>query len=81
MVRGYLHNKESFREIWLPTASMRTLKQFLSYSAKHKKIVHWLDFIRALLQTKVKNWVFLELDSRYTYYFLEYSSYFGRDLR
>ena len=43
--------------------------------------MHQLDFIRSLLQAKIKNRVFLKLDSRYANYFPEYSSYFGRDLR
>ena len=38
-------------------------------------------FIGALLQAKVKNWVFVKLDSRYVDYFTEYSSYFGRAFR
>ena len=33
------------------------------------------------MQAKVKNWVFVKLDSRYTDYFPEYSNYFGRALR
>ena len=60
---------------------MRTLKYFLADSAKHKAIVHQLDFIGAFLQAKVKNRVFVKLDIRYTYYFPEYSQYFGRALR
>ena len=64
-----------------PTASMRTLNYFLSYADKHKARYHQLDFIRALLQAKVKNRVFVKLDIRYTYYFPEYAKYFGRDLR
>ena len=48
---------------------------------KHKARVHQLDFIGAFLQDKVKNRVFVKLDSRYTDYFPEYSNYFGRALR
>ena len=33
------------------------------------------------MQAKVKNRVFVKLDSRYTYYFPEYAKYFGRALR
>ena len=33
------------------------------------------------MQAKVKNRVFVKLDSRYTYYFSEYVKYFGRALR
>ena len=59
---------------------MRTLKYFLENSAKHKVIVHQLDFIGTLLQAKVKNRVFVKLDIRYTDYFPEYAKYFGRAL-
>ena len=43
--------------------------------------MHQLDFIGALLQAKVKNRVFLKLDSIYANYFTGYSNYFGRALR
>ena len=43
--------------------------------------MHQLDFIGTLLQAKVKNRVFLKLESRYIDYFTEYSNYFGRALR
>ena len=33
------------------------------------------------MQAKVKNRVFVKLEIRYTYYFLEYAKYFGRSLR
>ena len=33
------------------------------------------------MQEKVKNRVFVKLDIRYTYYFLEYAKFFGRALR
>ena len=81
MVRGDIQNKEIVGDTWSPTASMRTLKYFLSDSAKHKAIVHQLDFIGEFLQAKVKNRVFFKLDIRYTYYFSEYAQYFGRALR
>ena len=48
---------------------------------KHKTRVHSLYFIGAFLQRKVKNRLFLKLDSRYAEYFPEYSNYFGRALR
>ena len=53
----------------------------LADSAKHKAIVHQLYFIRAFLQAKVKNRVFVKLDIRYTYCFPEYAKYYGRALR
>ena len=81
VVRGDLHDKEIVGDTWSPTESMRTLKYFLAYAAKHKAIFHQLDFIRALLQAKVKNRVFFMLDIRYTYYFPEYAQYFGIALR
>ena len=47
---------------------MMTLKYLLAYTAKHKEGVHQLDFIVSFLQAKVKNRVFVKLDSRYTDY-------------
>ena len=49
VVRRDLQNKEIIGDTWLPTSSMRTLKYFLEYAAKHKARVHQLDFIGALL--------------------------------
>ena len=56
---------------------MRTLKYFLADATKQKAIVHQLYFIGSFLQAKVKNRVFVKLDSRYTDYFPEYANYFG----
>ena len=81
MVRGDLQDKELVGDTWSPTASMRTFKCFLEYAAKHKARVHQLDFIEAFFQEKVKNRVFVKLDSRYADYFSEYSNHFGRALR
>ena len=60
---------EDVGDTWSPTASIRTLKYLLADETKHKAIVHQSDFIGALLQAKVKNRLFLKLDSRYTDYF------------
>ena len=68
-------------DTWSPTSSMRTLKYFLADAAKHKAIVHQIDFIGAFLQAKVKNRVFVKLDMRYADYFPEYAQYFGRALK
>ena len=81
MVREDLQNKELAGDNWSPTASMRTLKYFLADATKYKARVHQLDFIGAFLQAKVKNRVFIKLDSRYTDYLPEYAKYFGRALR
>ena len=59
---------------------MSILKYLLEDAAKHKARVHQLDIIGAFLQAKVKNRVFVKLDSRYADYFPEYSNYFGRAL-
>ena len=67
VVRGDLKNKELVGDTWSPTASMRTLIYFLEDSAKHKARFHQLDFIGAFLQAKFKNWVFMKLNSRYSY--------------
>ena len=48
--------------------------------AKHKAGVHQLDFIGAFLQTKVKNRVFVNLDSRYADYFPKVPNYSERAL-
>ena len=74
MVRGDLQNKELVGDTWSPTVSMRNLEYFLADATKHKAIVDQLDFIGAFLQEKVKNRVFVNLDSRYTDYFPEYSN-------
>ena len=55
---------------------MRTLKYFLVDAAKNKSRFQKLYFIGALLQAKVKNRLFLKLDSRYADYLPEYSNYF-----
>ena len=81
VVRGDLQNKEMVGDTWSSTASMRTLKYFLSDADKHKARVHQLDFIGAFLKAKVSNRVFVKLDIRYTDYFPEYAQYFGRALR
>ena len=81
LVRGNLQNKELVRDTWSPTYSTMTQKYFLADATKHKAIVHQLDFIGVFLQAKVKNRVSVKLESRYTYYFPEYSNYFVRDLR
>ena len=73
VVRGDLQNKEMVGDTWSPTASMRTLKYFLSDTAKHKARVHQLYFIGAFLQANVKNIVFVKLDMRHAAYFPEYS--------
>ena len=52
----------------------------MAYAFKHKTIVHKLDFVGVILQGKVNNRVFVNLDSIYADYNPSYSSYFGRDL-
>ena len=81
LVRRYLQNKEIVGDTWSPKASMRTLKYLLADATRHKVRVHQLYFIGSFLQAKVKNRVFVDLDSRYADYFPEYSKYFGRALR
>ena len=66
VVRGDLQNKELVGHTCSPTASIRTLKYFLSDATKHKAIFYQLDFIGAFLQAKVKNRVLVKLDIRYT---------------
>ena len=81
VVRGDLQKKELVGGTWSSTASMRNLKYLLEDATKHKARVHQLYFIKAFLQSKVKNRVFVKLYSRYTDYFPGYSKYFGRALR
>ena len=63
-------------DTWSPTASMRTLKYFLTDAEERGARVHQLDFIGAFFQAKVKNRVFVKLDMRYADYFPEYAQYF-----
>ena len=69
VVRGDLNNKYSIGDTWSQKASMSTLRYFLEDSFMHKAIVNQLDLIGALIQAKVKNRVFVKLDSRYSYFF------------
>ena len=71
LVRGYMQSKELVGENWSPKSSMRTLKYFLAYAVKHKARLHQLDFIEEFLQSKVKNRVFVKLDTIYVDYFQE----------
>ena len=73
VVRGDLQNKELVGDTWSPTASMRTLKYFLSDATKQKARVHQLDFIGAFFQAKLNNIVFVKFNIRYTYFFPEYA--------
>ena len=50
-------------------------------ATKHKARVPQLDLIGELLQAKVQKILFVKFDSRYTYYFPEYSKYFVKVLR
>ena len=68
-------------DTWDPIASMRTLKYLIVYATKHKERLCQLDFIGVFIQANVKHRVFVNLDSRYGEYFLEYANYFGRTLR
>ena len=63
VVRGDLQNKEMVGDNLSQTASTRNLKYFLENATKHEAIVHQLYFIRAFLQAKVKNRLFVKLDS------------------
>ena len=69
VVRGYMQNEALVRDTWSPTVSMSTLKHFFVDEVKHKSRVHQLDFIGTLLQGKVKNRLFVKLDSRYADFF------------
>ena len=65
MVRGDLQKKELVGDTWSQIASMNTLKFFLADADKYNARVHQLDLIGVFLKAKVKNRVFLKLDSRY----------------
>ena len=65
VVRGDLQDMELVGYTCSSTASMSTLEYFLADEVNHKGRVYHLDFIGAFLQAKVKNMVFLRLDSRY----------------
>ena len=72
VVKVGLQNKELVGYTCSTTDSMRNLKCFLVDAVKHKARVNQLYFIGAFLQAKVKNRVFVKLDSRYADYFPEY---------
>ena len=59
---------------------MSYFKYLLADAVKRKAIVNQLAFIGAFLQAKIKNMVFVKLDSRYAEYFPEFSNYFGSAL-
>ena len=61
---GELQNKDLVRYTWSPTASMRTSKELLADAVKHKARVHQFDYVGAFYQARVKNKVFVKLDSR-----------------
>ena len=69
VVRGDLQNKKLVGDYWSPTASVRILKYFLEYAANHNARVHQLDLVRAFIQEKFMNKVFVKLESRYVDYF------------
>ena len=69
VVIGDMQNKDLIGYTWLPTSSVRTLKYFLVDHVKQNARVHQLDFIEEFLQGKVKNRVFVKLDSIYADYF------------
>ena len=69
MVRVDLQNRELVGDTWSPTASMRTLKYFLADADKHNARVCQFYVIGSFLQAKVKNRVFMKLDSIYADYF------------
>ena len=52
----------------------------LADTAENKARVQQLYFMGELLQAKVKNRLFLKLESRYADYYSEYSNDFGRAL-
>ena len=70
-----MKNDELVGDTSSPIASIITLIYSLVDAAKHKTIVHQLYFIGTFLQAKVKNKVFVKLDSIYADYFPEYSNY------
>ena len=69
MVRGDLKNKKLVGDTLSSRASMRTLKYFLEDAAKHEARVHHLDSFGSILTGKIKNRIFVKLDSRYADYF------------
>ena len=66
VVRGDMQNKYSIGDIWSQTSSMRTLKYLLADAVKHNSRLHKLDVIGEFVQAKIKNRVFVKLESRYT---------------
>ena len=60
---------EFWKHIFISHQCIRHIIFFQFYQSQ-------LDFIGAFLQAKVKNRVYVKLDSRYADYFPEYSNYF-----
>ena len=58
VVRGDLQNKECIGDTWSLTYSIMNLKYFLADAVKNRARVHYLNFIGAFFQSKVKNRVF-----------------------
>ena len=71
VVRGNMRSKELVGYIWSQTASIRNFKYFFLDAVKHKARLYQLYFIGSLLQVKVRNRVFVKLDSRCADYFPE----------
>ena len=69
LVRGDLRNKDLIGDTWSPTSSTKTWKYFLEDDVKDKARLHQLDFIEEFFLEKVKNRVFVNLDSLYAEYF------------
>ena len=69
LVRGDMNNKELVVDTLSPTDSMRTLKYLLADDVKYKARLYQLNFVGSLLQAKVKNRIFMKVDSRYADYF------------
>ena len=69
VVRVYLNDKNLSGYSWSPTTSMKSLKHFFSDTVNHKERLHQLDFIEEFFLAKVKNRVFVNLDSLYAEYF------------
>ena len=72
VVRGNMQNKELVGDTWSPIASMSNLKYFLADPVNHKARAHQLYIYWSNISGKIKNRVFVKLDSRYVDYFPEY---------
>ena len=77
LVGGDLQNNEVIRDIWYPTASMRTLKYFPRKCFHEQSKGTPIGFHWSISTVQCKPYSLVKLDIRYGEYLPEYCNYFG----